>query len=309
MMISIGTHSLWASISGMPCKPGDPVVVILAGAGDVASSYPVIERLVAPFARILLYDRSGLGRSEVSADRTTAVTAATELHALLQAAQVSQALLLVGHSYGAIVAREYLHLYPETVAGMVLSDASTERQSEYFQVPDPNINAVLGNLNFAQITGLRAESKLSREEWRARAIDISQGASAAQAEAAAFVEVCETLGAKEQYRKRALGDKPLSVIRCNSAREYERIYQKGVELGNGTEEQRNSFRRLLNQWEKFDREIKEEQLQLSSNTRLIYLPDCGHYVHLVRPDVVAEEIRWVRDKILISTSSINNSSL
>lgn len=308
-MISIGTHSIWVSISGVSSQPQDPIVVILTGAGDVASSYTVVERLVAPFASILLYDRSGLGRSEAGPNRATATTAATEVHALLEAAHISQPLLLVGHSYGGIVAREYLHLHPERVAGMVLSESSTERQSKYFQVPDPNINAVLGNLNFAQVTGLRADSKLSRDEWRTRVIDISKGHAAAHAEAAAFVEVCETLGAKEQYKNRALGDKPLSVIRCNSAREYERIYEHGVKVGNGTEEERNSFRHLLDRWEELDREIKEEQLHLSSNSRLVHVLDCGHYVHLTRPDVVAEEIRWVKDQISGKDSSISNSCL
>lgn len=192
---------------------------------------------------------------------------------------------------------------------MVLSESSTERQSDFFQVPNPNINAVLGTLNFAQVTGLKADSKLSREEWRARAIDISRGSEAAQAEAAAFVEVCETLKAKGQYKTQALGDKPLSVIRCNSARDYERIYAKGIEVGNGTEEQQVAFRHLLDGWEEFDREIKEELLQLSSETRLTYIPDCGHNIHLVRPDVVAEEIQWVRNKILERFDPVNSSSL
>ena len=307
-MISIGTHSLWVSISGAPGEHPAPVVVILTGAGDVASSYTAVERMVAPFARIVLYDRSGLGRSEMGPDRATAVTAAVELHRLLHEAHISQPLLLVGHSYGAIVAREYLHIHPEKVAGMVLSEGSTERQSEYFQIPDPNISAVLGNLRFAQVTGLRADSKLSRDEWRARAKDIAQGADAAQAEAAALVEVCETLGAKEQYQTRALGDKPLSVIRCNSAGEYERIYAAGVAAGNGTEEQREAFRRLLDRWEGIDREIKEEQLRLSSNTHLVQVPDCGHNVHLVRPDVVRDAIKWVMDKILLRPPSSTTSS-
>lgn len=306
-MISLGTHSIWTSITGVPSNPQDPIVVIVTGSGDVASSYVAVERLVTPFARILLYDRSGLGRSEPSPNRPNGVTAAIELHALLLAAGISLPLLLVGHSYGAIVVREYFHLHPERVAGVVLSEGSTERQSSFFQIPDPNINALLGDLNFAQVTGLRAESKLSRDEWRARAIDISKGAAAAQAEAAAFVEVCETLGAKEQYKNRAMGDKPLSVIRCNSAMEYERIYQKGVEIKNGTEDQRKAFRDLLDRWDGFGREIKEEQLQLSSNTHLVHIQDCGHNVHLVRPDVVAEEIKWVRNKIL--GTSITSSYL
>ena len=308
-MISIGTHSLWASISGAPCNPQEPIVVVITGAGDVASSYTVVERLAAPFTRIFLYDRSGLGKSEPGPNRVNAVTAAAELHTLLQEAHVSQPLLIVAHSYGAIVAREYLHIHPENVAGMVLSEGSTERQSEFFQVPDPNINAVLGDLKFSEVTGLRAESKLSRDEWRARAIDIAKGSATAQAEAAAFGEVCKTLSMKEQYKKKALGDRPLSVIRCNSAMEYKRIYEKGVEVGNGTEEQRQAFRRLLDRWEEFEKEIKEEQIRLSSNTHLVHVPDCGHNVHLVRPDVVCDEIKWVRDKILGNISSMASSSL
>lgn len=303
-MVSIGTHSLSVSLCGEPSAAQDLIVVFLTGAGDVASSCVVVARLIAPFARILLYDRSGLGKSERSPRRTNAVTAAEELHLLVQAIPVTQTLLLVGHSYGGIVAREYLHLHPEQVAGMVLADSSTERQNKYFQVPDPNISAVLGDLNFAQVTGLREESKLSRDEWRERAIDISKGLSSMRAEAAAFVEVCESLGEKEQYKRRALGSKPLSVIRCNSAREYERIYAKGVEIGNGTEEQKKAFRLLLDRWEEVDRNIKEEQLQLSSNSRLVHLPDCGHYIHLVRPDLLVKEIIWVRDQILGGMSSL-----
>jgi pimeloyl-ACP methyl ester carboxylesterase len=308
-MIPLGTHRLSMSISGIPSTHRDPIVVILTGAGDVASSYIAVEQRVGSFARILLYDRSGLGRSEPGPHQPTATTAATELHALLQAANIFQPLLLVAHSYGGIVAREYLHLHPNRVAGMVLSESSTERQSDYFQIPDPNINAVMGNLNFAQVTGLRSDSKLSRDEWRSRAIDISKGGAAAQAEAASFVDVCQTLRAKEQYLNRAMGDNPLVVIRCNSARDYERIYEKGVEAGNGTEGQRKAFRGLLDRWEDIDRDIKEEQLKLSSNSRLVHVPECGHYVHLVRPDVVAEQIRWVRDRILAKSASSTGSSL
>ncbi|KAI1905968.1 hypothetical protein LOZ12_006417 [Ophidiomyces ophidiicola] len=296
-MVSIGTHKLFISVTGPSRTPLDPIVVVLAGAGDVASSYVVVERLVCSFARILLYDRSGLGRSEGGPNQYTASIAASELHMLLTQAQISPPLLLVGHSYGAIVAREYLHLYPDNVAGMVLFEAATERQSDFFRIPDPDISGVMGNLNYAQVTGLKTDSKLSREEWRTRVADISRGAAAWQAEASSFVEVCKALRGKEQYKRKALGAKPLSVIRANSSRDYQRIYEKGIEAGNGTEEQREAFRQMLNKWEDVDREMKEEQLLLSFNSRLVHIPDCGHHVHLVRPDILVQEIRWVKDQI------------
>ncbi|KAJ5082466.1 alpha/beta hydrolase fold protein [Penicillium argentinense] len=298
-LISIGTHSLYTSIDGPPRKPQDPLVIVIAGAGDVTTSYTALSPLVTPFYRVLLYDRSGLGRSEpgpsASPQRSTAVTAAEELHSLLEALKLNPPLVLVAHSYGAIVAREYLHLHDDDVLGIVLLDGSTERQCDYFRLPDPDINAVLGDLKVAQVTGLRVDAKLSRDRWRERAIDISRGAVAAQAEADLLGSVCRTLAEKKQFQTQAMGNRPVSVIRCESARDYERLYEAGVEAGNGTIEQRQAFRTLLDRWPLIDRDLKEEQLKLSSNTHLVYLPDCGHNVHLIRPDVVAEEVRWVVD--------------
>ena len=306
-MVSVGTHSLSVSVSGIPQAPTDPLVVCLPGAGDSAVSYRPLERLVSPFARVLLYERSGIGRSEDRPGKThhVAVEDAEELHRLLVAMSIPGPLLLVAHSYGAIIAREYCHLYPADVAGMVLADAATEKQHLYFSVPDANINAVLGNLKFAQVTGLRDESMLTREEWRERAAAVAQGAltSVFQRETSGFIEGCEMLAEKKQYENQALENKPLSVIICNGARDYRRVYDAGIAVGNGTEEQRNAFRQLLGRWEADSTALQMEQLQLSSNNRLVRVPDCGHNVHMTRPDVVCEEVKWVRDQIIRSAQA------
>ncbi|KKA25412.1 Alpha/beta hydrolase fold protein [Rasamsonia emersonii CBS 393.64] len=292
-LVSIGTHQLFASVSGPVRTPGEPIVIIFAGSGEASSSYPALERLVSKFARILLYDRSGLGRSEDGPNRVSATTAAEELHSLLKATGIAAPYILVGHSYGGIVAREYLHLNPDDVAGMVLAESSTERQCQFFRIPDPNILAVMGDLKFSEITELRSRSQLTRDEWRTRAAETARGVKAQQAEAAAFAENCEALAQKDQYNKQALGTRPLSVIRCRSSRDYERIYESGIRAGNGTEEQRKAFRHLLDQWDNINEDLQGEQLKLSSQSRLVDIPDCGHNVNLVRPDVMAEEIRWV----------------
>ncbi|OJD12395.1 hypothetical protein AJ78_07003 [Emergomyces pasteurianus Ep9510] len=292
-LVSIGTHKLFLSVSGPPRQANAPVIIVLAGVGETIRSYPALERIVSPFARILLYDRSGLGRSEDGPERSTAVSAARELKDALEATRISPPFILVAHSYGAIVARELLHILRNDVAGMVLAEAATEQQCQFFKIPDPNIAAVIGDLNVAQVTGLRADSALSRDEWRARAAERPRGMAALQAEADSFIEVCETLGAKRQFERQAMGGRPVSIIRCNGARDYGRLFAKGVEVGNGTEEQRKAFRDLLDIWDDIDRELKEEQLRLSSMCHFVHIPDCGHNVQLVRPDVIAQEIQWV----------------
>jgi hypothetical protein len=80
--------------------------------------------------------------------------------------------------------------------------------------------------------------------------------------------------------------------------DYRRLYEKAVEAGNGSEAQRAAFRELLEKWDRMDGEVQEEQLKLSRRSRMVHLPDCGHNVHLIRPEVVAEEIRWVREQVL-----------
>ena len=296
--ISIGTHNLHLSISGPPHRLSEPLIIIFPGAGDTTASWLPVSRLISAAARTLLYDRSGLGHSERGPSRAIATIAAAELHTALDAAALAPPYVLCAHSYGAIVAREFLHAWPDEVAGMVLAEAATERQCRFFRIPDPDMEAVMGRMNFARVTGLRGEAKMSTEEWRERAMMMARGAETAREEAGAFVELCETLGEKRQIERRALGERPLSVIRCSSKRDYERIYKSGVEAGNGTEEQRKAFRRLLNSWEEVDKDLKEEQLRLSSNSRLVYLPECGHNVELIRPDVVANEIQWVVETIM-----------
>ena len=244
-----------------------------------------------------MYDRSGLGQSETRPPQIpiehAATLAAEELRELLDAAGIPGPYVLVAHSAGGIIAREFLELRNDDIVGMVMVDASQERQSQYFKIPDENWTAVQGDMNFASVTGLRADSVLSRDEWRTRAIQIGSGAKAGAAEAGAFVEVCETLGAKRQFERQIMGERPVCVIRANSARDYWRIYEEGVRVGNGTVEQQKSFRELLEKWDGFDEELQVEQLSLSKKTRFVRLEDCGHNIQLIRPDVVEEGLQWV----------------
>lgn len=296
-LFSIGSHRLFLEVRGIVRTPGEPLVIFLVGAGDVAASYRAVERLISRFTSMVLYDRSGLGRSDDGPRPPSATTAAEELHQLLTMANLHPPLLLVGHSYGGIIAREYLDAYPDSVAGMVLVDASTERQPELFSNPNLDIPAVLGNLRFAQVTGLRDAARLSRDEWRTRAAHIARGSTTERAEGLALAEVCQSLARKNQYQSQPLGERPLSVICCRGVDDYRRIYEAGIRAGNGTEPQRVAFRDLLERWEAMNGEMQRDQLQLSAVHRYVSLPDCGHHIHLIRPDVLAQEIQWVKERI------------
>ena len=62
-----------------------PAVVFEAGLGNDSSTWKLVAGPVATFARVVLYDRAGLGQSKPMLSRTSAVTAdevATRLHGL-----------------------------------------------------------------------------------------------------------------------------------------------------------------------------------------------------------------------------------
>ncbi|HEX5421121.1 MAG TPA: alpha/beta fold hydrolase, partial [Gammaproteobacteria bacterium] len=79
--------------------------MIETGAGEPCVLWlPIVER-VAEFARVLAYDRAGIGASDPVQGARTPLESANELHALLERAQVQSPYVLVAHSYGGLIAR------------------------------------------------------------------------------------------------------------------------------------------------------------------------------------------------------------
>ncbi|KAM7190143.1 hypothetical protein V8F33_009620 [Rhypophila sp. PSN 637] len=159
------------------------------------------------------------------------------------------------------------------VKALVLVDPSTEHQHLYFPHPNSDITSVLGNLNFAQVTGLRENAlnsnHITKEEWRARAIALStpSNLAASAEEVSNYVEVCTTLVEKQQLEKHVLGNRPLVILQAEAWKEYEAIYAAGVEAGNGSPEERQRFKELLDSWKENDRKLKEDLLGLTTHYR------------------------------------------
>jgi pimeloyl-ACP methyl ester carboxylesterase len=124
---NIGGYSLAYECAGT----GSPTVILEAGytASGLDTYGSSILPQLAGATRVCTYDRAGDGVSDPRPARVTPLTGRTqarELHRLLVAIGVGPSYVLVGHSYGGIVSREFAAAYPTTVAGMVLIDASSE---------------------------------------------------------------------------------------------------------------------------------------------------------------------------------------
>jgi alpha-beta hydrolase superfamily lysophospholipase len=92
--------------------------------------------------------------------------------------------VLAAHSYGALIAREFLDLHSATsgvAVGMILAEPAAELTYEVFSMLDNvDYNAVTAGVDF--VAHLREESKLSDDKWEAMIRAIARTEQGARAE-------------------------------------------------------------------------------------------------------------------------------
>jgi len=133
VLIDVGGYRLHLFCTG-PDSAGAATVVLDAGAGAFSAAWSAVQQAL-PGIRTCAYDRAGWGWSEPGPGPRTITQEVFELHALLRAAAVSGPYVLVGHSYGGLLARRYAALYGSEVAGMVLVDPAHEESRLYYVKP------------------------------------------------------------------------------------------------------------------------------------------------------------------------------
>jgi pimeloyl-ACP methyl ester carboxylesterase len=167
--VDIGGRSLRHRCTGS----GAPTVIIEAGGGvsletviswNLTRGWPVIIPAIAKSTRVCAYDRAGLGRSDKAALPRTSLDVARDLHALLEKAGIRPPYVFAGQSFGGMNARVFAHLYPDTVAGLVLIDSSHPdfypELGKLLPAPSPD------DENYELIRGWREGPDLSKSrEW------------------------------------------------------------------------------------------------------------------------------------------------
>jgi pimeloyl-ACP methyl ester carboxylesterase len=129
----VGGHKLYLHCQGTP-SPGSPTVVYLHGLGGDGSDVESISAPLASRVRVCTYDRVNVGRSDSDAGRHTGADSVRDLHALLDTAGVPGPYLLVGFSFGGLLAIMYAGTYPDQLMGLLSLDGSLPTDDEVDQL-------------------------------------------------------------------------------------------------------------------------------------------------------------------------------
>lgn len=124
-LFDIGGHRLFMRCEGS----GSPTVVYFhgyswaPGSASSQSAMSLPQRLRERY-RICVYDRANTGRSDEVPGPLTGESAVRDLHVMLEGAGIEPPYLLLGASFGGLLAYQYALMYPDQVVGMLLLDAA-----------------------------------------------------------------------------------------------------------------------------------------------------------------------------------------
>ncbi len=123
-LVDLGGHRLHLNCRGK----GGPTVVIENGLGDFSFDWVLVQSRVSRFTRICTYDRAGYAWSDPGPRPRTFAQLNLELRDALAKLGERGPFILVGHSFGGPVIRNFATTFPHLVAGMVLVDSVQEDQ-------------------------------------------------------------------------------------------------------------------------------------------------------------------------------------
>jgi pimeloyl-ACP methyl ester carboxylesterase len=312
-LVSLDTHRLHLLCTGH----GSPTVVFDAALGASSLSWTFVHPPVARFTRACVYDRAGFGWSDGGPMPRTAGRIADELHLLLQRAAVPPPFVLVGHSFGGLVARLFAARHREEVAGLVLVEPaipeewgtpSTERQRLIERGARLcRVGAVTARLGIARIVARLARAGAHGAAW-ALVRAVSRGGLGRQDEGILGPiwklppEVRATLGARWTQPKffEALGSQIATV--CDSAAEVQR--EASTSYGSlpltVVSARASSEARLA---------ADEALSRLSTHGRHILADDSGHWIPLDAPVVVVDAVREMVTHVRTSSREVRDLQL
>ncbi len=132
-MLTVAGHQ----VNMVKMGAGQYTVIFESGFGTDLTAWRNVAPAVAKSAQVVAYSRAGMGKSHARPGERTLAANTADLEQMIAAAQLRPPFILVGHSYGGFLIRDFAAKNPAQVAGMVFVDASDERIETELRKIDP----------------------------------------------------------------------------------------------------------------------------------------------------------------------------
>lgn len=143
MRIAVSEFELEYEISGR----GEHTVLLEAGGGAGMTDWDPVFQRIAQHATVIRYSRVGNGNSTAIKRHFTSRDYADYASELLVKLNVKQPVILVAHSYGGSIARDFAAAYPNQIKALLMIDPSSEHDVDILRA----IDLEKGNREIAQI--------------------------------------------------------------------------------------------------------------------------------------------------------------
>jgi len=120
--VDVGGYRLYYETYGT----GSPTVIFENGSACDLTDWREVAPEIAKTNKVLLYDRAGLGKSDLGTNPRDAYRRIAEFNTLLTSANITPPYVLVSHSLGCILSRYFQSLHTSEVLAMVLVDPGHE---------------------------------------------------------------------------------------------------------------------------------------------------------------------------------------
>lgn len=142
-MVKVDTFDLEYEIAGN----GRHIVLLEAGGSAGMSDWEPVFNQIAEHATVIRYSRVGNGNSTAIKQHFTSRDYADYASELLTKLEIKQPVILVAHSYGGSVARDFAAAYPKQIKALLMLDPSSEHDVDILRA----IDLEEGNGEIAQI--------------------------------------------------------------------------------------------------------------------------------------------------------------
>ncbi len=142
-LIKVDEFTLEYEIAGN----GKHTVFLEAGANANLSDWHTVFDSIAKLARVIRYSRVGEGQSTKIKRHFTSTDYANYASELLTKLKITEPVILVAHSYGGNIARDFAAAYPEKIKALLMLDPSSEHDVDIVRT----IDLEKGNKEIAQV--------------------------------------------------------------------------------------------------------------------------------------------------------------